>query len=195
MKPSEFKRAARYGSDVDLYGLFDLDERYDIDLSALEESYLSRSKQVHPDRFVNAPAADRVAALQRSMQLNDAYETIKRPLPRAEYLLVRNGVAIGDNEALDPGFLMEVLELREELQDARQAGDTARLRTLEDAMLDRRDAAMERLAAAFARLYDDRERDALGVLKTEVILLRYITRYLEELDGALEELDGEPDGE
>ena len=42
-------------------------------------------------------------------------------MPRAEYLLARAGVTIGDNEQLDPAFLMEILELREELAEARVA--------------------------------------------------------------------------
>ena len=70
-----------------------------------------------------------MAALSRSRALNDAYQTLKKPVARAEYLLERAGVTIGDNERLDPAFLMEILELREELAEARvaktDAGDLA----------------------------------------------------------------------
>ncbi len=180
MRDPEPKPLAPRGAGGDCYAILGLQERYAIDKAELEANYLARSKSVHPDRFVNAPAAERVAVLQQSMQLNEAYKTLKRPLPRAEYLLTRRGVAIGDNEILDPAFLMEVLELREELQEARHAGDRSALRRLEDAMLDRQDAALADLAARFAKLEKTGDDAELEVIKKQVIQLRYIARYLED---------------
>ena len=171
---------APQGAGGDFYALFGLEERYDLDLAELESRYLTRSKDVHPDRFVNSPASLRVQALQQSMQLNDAYKTLKRPLPRAEYLLGRHGVSISANETLSPVFLMEILELREELQEAKHAGNMAELGRLEEAMLDRHDAALDALTAGFADFGKSGDHELLASLKQQVILLRYIARYLEE---------------
>ena len=181
-KTTESWRSTGAEANHDYYALLGLDERYDIDRAALEASYLARSRTVHPDRFVTAPPAQRVAALQASMQLNDAYKTLLRPLPRAEYLLVRHGVAIADNEALDPGFLMEMLELREELAEARGRGDQAVLGKLEQAMRDRQDAALGDVAATFARFEATGDASLLDAIKRRIIHLRYMARYLEEFD-------------
>ncbi|MCG8421529.1 MAG: Fe-S protein assembly co-chaperone HscB [Proteobacteria bacterium] len=181
MTQPEFRRAApRGGQEVDFYALLGLAERYEIDRAELESRYLEKSKNVHPDRFVAAPAAERVAALQRSMQLNQAYKTLKRPLARAEYLLARRGTSIGANETLEPGFLMEVLELREELATAKQAGDAAKLRQLESAMRHREEDTLGRIAALFGTLEESGDSSVLTDIKREVILMRYIERYLDE---------------
>jgi molecular chaperone HscB len=101
-------------------------------------------------------------------------------VPRAEYLLARAGVTIGDNEQLDPAFLMEILELREELAEARVAKRTAEVEKLCGEMKARRKAAVDSLAALF-------EHNALADIKRVLIVLRYLDRYLEECDAALDE--------
>lgn len=181
-------------ASTDYFALLGLRESFAVDPSELEHRYLERSKVVHPDRFVSAPARERVAALHQSMQLNDAYRTLKKPLPRAEYLLTRHGVSIGDNEILDPEFLMEVLELREELAEAKHARDHATLRRLEDIMLDRQEAALATVAARFAALEAASPQgadDILAEIKRAVILLRYIRRYLEEFEDVFDEEEGQ----
>jgi molecular chaperone HscB len=167
---------------VDYFALLGLPVRYEVDRDALEANYLERSKQVHPDRFVNADAKQRVAALQQSMTLNQAYKTLRKPMSRAEYMLEAAGVNIGANEAVDPALLMEVLELREELADAKHAKNTSLLRKLGEQMEDRQDAAFGRVAVLFAKLEAGRDDALLADIKTELVVLRYINRYLDEID-------------
>lgn len=167
---------------ADYFELLGLPHRYEVDRDALEANYLQRSKQVHPDRFVNAAASERVAALQQSMTLNQAYKTLRKPMSRAEYMLERAGVNIGANEAVDPELLMEVLELREELADAKHARDTALLRKLGAQMEDRQGAAFGRVAELFGRLDAGGDSAVLDDIKTEIVVLRYINRYLDEID-------------
>src|ERR1700735_1049332 len=88
------------------FALLGLPAQFDGDAAELERAYYAASKELHPDRFATAPAAERVAALSKSRALNDAYQTLKKPIARAEYLLAQAGVTIGDNERLDPAFLM-----------------------------------------------------------------------------------------
>jgi len=167
-------------SGGDPFALLGISPAYDVDLAALERAFFERSKQLHPDRMAGAPAAERVAALSRSRALNDAYQLIKKPVARAEYLLARAGVTIGDNERLDPAFLMEILELREELAEARAAGHTELVARLQGAMQARRTAALEALPGLFAA-------GDTKAIKDRLIVLRYINRYLEECNAALDE--------
>jgi molecular chaperone HscB len=164
----------------DPFALLGIAPGYDIDVAALERAFFERSKAVHPDRVAGAPAAERIAQLSRSRALNDAYQLLKKPVPRAEYLLARAGVTIGDNERLDPAFLMEILELREELAEARAAGKLDRVGELQAAMKARRSDAIDALPQLFAA-------NDLAAIKQRLIVLRYIHRYLEECDTALDE--------
>jgi len=164
----------------DPFALLGLPPRYDVDLAALERAYFERQKQLHPDRAVGATAGERVAQLSRARALNDAYQLVKRPIARAEHLLARAGVTIGANERLDPTFLMAILELREELAAARAAGDAPRVATLAAAMRARRADALDALPALFAA-------SDLPAIKERLIALRYVQRYLEECDAALDE--------
>src|SRR6185503_11978686 len=141
----------RASSSNDAFGLLGLPAQFDLDPKVIEAAFFDKSKALHPDRFANAPAAERVAALSRSRALNDAYQTLKKPVPRAEYLLERAGVTIGDNEQLDPTFLMEILELREELAEARVAKRTSEIEKLCNVMKARRKTAIESLTRLFER--------------------------------------------
>jgi molecular chaperone HscB len=167
-------------SSSDHFGLLGLPARFDLDPKVIEQAFFDRSKELHPDRFANAPAAERVAALSRSRALNDAYQTLKKPVPRAEYMLARAGVTIGDNERLDPETIMQVLELREELAEARQQSDRSKIERLQAAMQARRTEAVGELPALF-------DGSDLAGIKRVLISLRYMDRYLEECDGALDE--------
>ena len=170
----------RASSSNDAFALLGLPAQFDLDPQVIESAFFDKTKELHPDRFASAPAAERVAALSRSRALNDAYQTLKKPVPRAEYLLARAGVKIGDNEQLDPDFLMEIFELREQLGAARVAKQTAEIERLCGVMKERRKASIEALSGLFAQ-------NDLAAIKDEVILLRYIDRYLEECDAALDE--------
>lgn len=170
----------RASSSNDAFGLLGLPAQFDLDPAVIERAFFDKSKELHPDRFANAPAAERVAALSRSRALNDAYQTLKKPVARAEYLLARAGVTIGDNEQLDPEFLMEIFELREQLAAARVAKQTAEVERLSKVMKERKQASLDVLPRLF-------EHNDLAAIKDELILLRYIDRYLEECDAILDE--------
>ena len=168
----------------DLFALLGLAPAFDLDLAALERAYFEKSKELHPDRFATAPAGERVAALTRARALNDAYKTLKKPVARAEYLLAQRGVVIADNERIDPAlgaaFLMEILELREELAEARAGGKLDVVTAKQTAMKARRTAVLATLPALFAA-------GDLVAVKNQLIVLRYLDRYLEECDAALDE--------
>jgi molecular chaperone HscB len=187
--------------------LLGLPPRYDVDPAQLERAFFERSKELHPDRYATAPANERVAALTKARALNDAYQVLKRDASRAEYLLAREGITIGDNERIDPALVMELLEEREELAEARQRGELAKLETLQASMQARRKAALDRVRELFVGASEAEVNPAGNTagaggsrasarpsakgdraeIKQQLILLRYIERYLEECDSALDQ--------
>ena len=129
----------------------------------LEAQYLALSKQLHPDRFAKAPPKERMGALQKTTELNDAYRVLKEDVKRAEYLLKLEGLDIGDERSAgkaSPALLMEMMELNEALDEARAAGDQARVKALLDGVLGQRAAAMATVDEAFKR-YETGDRAAL----------------------------------
>jgi molecular chaperone HscB len=161
--------------------LLGLPAQFDLDAKLIEQAFFNRSKELHPDRFASAPAAERVVALSRSRALNDAYQQIKKPVARAEYLLARAGLTIGDNERIaDAAFLMEILEMREGLAEARVAKRTSEVESLCADMTARRKTIVDSLSALF-------DKNDLPAIKDQLIVLRYLDRYLEECDSALDE--------
>jgi len=185
---SEDERPQPEGTPRDAFGLLGLSPRFDVDPAQLERAFFERSKQLHPDRFAMAPANERVVALSKSRALNDAYQLLKREVSRAEYLLGREGVTIGDNERIDPALVMELLEEREVLAEARQRNDLAEIERLQGSMRERRRDALDRVKTLFGALDLATDRTALlADIKGQLILLRYVERYLEECDSALDE--------
>ena len=169
------------------FELFQLPVAFELDLAVLERAYRELQREVHPDRFAGAPASERAAALVRTRAINDAYQVLKRPQRRAEVLLARAGVTIGDREVLAPAFLMEILELREELAAARAAGDQAAVGRLAAVMRARQRALIDGLAPRFAALGGGDDAAILAAVKQDLITLRYVDRYLDECDAALDE--------
>ena len=82
-------------------------------------------KAVHPDKFAHASEQEQRIAVQKSAHINDAYQTLKNPLQRAQYILVERGIEMPNEQHSfqDTSFLMRQMELREMLEDVRHASD------------------------------------------------------------------------
>ncbi|AIW17924.1 MULTISPECIES: co-chaperone HscB [Vibrio] len=104
---------------MNYFELFGLPSQFQLDGSLLSSQFRELQKRFHPDNFASASERDRLMAVQKASEINDAYQVLKSPLSRAEYLLAENGVDIrGEQQTMsDPMFLMEQMELREELED------------------------------------------------------------------------------
>ena len=100
---------------------------FDVDLGALEKRYRDLSRVLHPDRHVAGLAGERRIALGKAVEVNEAWRILRDPLRRAEALLRRRGSEVGEGAQgeVDPSFLMDMLEQREELSEARRKGDAA----------------------------------------------------------------------
>lgn len=110
---------------MDYFTLFQLPIDYQIDNSLLAPRYQELQRKFHPDRFANAPESQRLQAMQQAATINDAYQTLKNPLRRAEYLLSLKGIDVRDEQHTmrDTAFLMQQLELREELDEIEKSAD------------------------------------------------------------------------
>jgi len=117
---------------MDYFALFELPRAFSIDRDQLERRYLDLQQQVHPDRHAHLADADKRRALQWATRVNEAYQTLRRPLARARYMLELEHVDAGleSNTAMAPEFLMEQMEWRESVSEASEAGDVDELEHL-----------------------------------------------------------------
>ena len=109
----------------DHFSLFGLPRSYAMDEAALEAAWHGLQSQVHPDRYAHLPDVDKRRAMQWATRVNEGFQTLKKPLARARYLLELAGVDVGaeTNTAMSSEFLMEQMEWREAVEDARDAGE------------------------------------------------------------------------
>src|SRR4249920_1676319 len=111
------------------FELFGLSPAYGLDEQILEKAYREIQAEVHPDRFAHAGDAERRASLQWTTRVNEAYRTLRDPVQRGRHLLELHGVdvAFETNTQMPTDFLMQQLELREELEAATGKKDPLRL--------------------------------------------------------------------
>lgn len=107
------------------FELFSLPPSFAIDQSLLDSRYRDLQRTVHPDRYVNATDQERRLSLQQAARINEGYRTLKDPLMRGRYLLELAGYRFDEERhtTSDPEFLLEQMELREELGDVREASE------------------------------------------------------------------------
>ena len=70
------------------FDLFGIPESFTVDLELIGEKYRALQTKVHPDRFADAGEQEKLAAVQYSSYLNDAFGTLVSPIKRAAYMLM-----------------------------------------------------------------------------------------------------------
>ncbi len=120
---------------MNYFELFNIPISFDVDLSALPQTYQQLQRLTHPDRFASGSEQQKLVAIQKNAQVNDAYSVLKSPLARAEYLLSLRGIDLQHEQQTikDTAFLMQQMEWREELSEISEQADPLRaLESLED---------------------------------------------------------------
>ncbi|MGZ3428270.1 MAG: Fe-S protein assembly co-chaperone HscB [Polyangia bacterium] len=177
----------------DHFEVLGLARAYHVDMAALETRYLALQKETHPDRFAKAMPRERMEAVVRNTELNDAYKVLKNDIKRAEYILKLEGVDIGEEKpqsttgatkqlVVDPKLLIEVMELREQLADARSDDDEAKVAKLTEDVKVRRAAAMKVVEDGF-KVYDSGNKTKLDAIARALVSLRYYGRFMDEVEG------------
>lgn len=169
----------------DDFELFGVPRRFAQDRAVLEAQWKTLQREAHPDRFAAQGAAAQRVALQWSVRINEAWQRLKDPLRRAAYLCELNGAPVlaDSNTAMPPAFLVQQMEWREALEEAR---DTTGLEALADAVLCARREALQ----ACERLIDD-AGDFAGAV-AQVRALMFIERFAAEVEARLDAVPGHP---
>jgi molecular chaperone HscB len=148
-----------------------LPRRFSLDPAALEAAYLGRSRAVHPDFHHTGSGGEQAASEALTAAVNEAYTTLRDPFRRAEHLLaLLGGPTATDVKDIPPAFLMEMMDLREEIERADAAGKA------------RHEAdAKKRLEAIFVGLVPLFDRGDLLTIRKELNAAKYLKGILRDL--------------
>ena len=166
----------------DHFNLFHLPVSFQMDSAALDGAYREVQREVHPDKFTTASDAEKRLAAQWATRANEAYQTLKSPLNRGRYFLKIQGIDTEEesNTAMPLEFLMQQMEWREAVAEARAAKDEPALDKL---------AAQKNFdeAALFDQLANELAETArYSDARLTVRKLRFIEKLGEEIDDAFE---------
>jgi molecular chaperone HscB len=193
-------RILALGRHGDYFSFLGLPRRLVIDLQDLERRFRDLSRKFHPDYFYNASPAERLASLERSSYLNDAYRALRNPASRIEHLLAIEGLPPPRSDEgsvkVPPALLEEVFALNEELDEIRElrvsGGDTDTLLTrLETARkpIERKRDEHERQLQALSAHWDAQQaagqredKSTLESLRELLLERNYINNLLATID-------------
>ena len=153
---------------MDYFSLLNIPEAFTLDLTALEAAYFREQRLYHPDRFSGKPAEERAGAMQRSVDINNAYKALKHPRARAQYLLTLQGLMVGtEKDTLKPShaLLSEVMEWREALEEGKN---------IKELLLKKREESLQHIANHY-------KNAAWEPMAQETLRLGYIEKTLTEL--------------
>lgn len=158
---------------MDPFAVLGLPRRFALDIKQAEARHLELAKTLHPDRYAAAAPNERRMALSRAVEVNEAWRAVRDPIKRAEAILTLAGKQVGETREPkpEPSFLMEVMEAREELEEAK--GDAGRVERVLARARAQFIAAERELGAALDRGALDEAVPLLG-------RLRYAARFLDE---------------
>src|SRR6478609_942066 len=110
---------------LDPFDILGIAPTFDVDLAATERRVRDLSRVLHPDKHVAGSPGERRIALGKAVEVNEAWRLIRDPIKRAEAMFRRHGVVMreGAEPKPEPEFLMEMMEQREALSEARAKRD------------------------------------------------------------------------
>jgi len=170
------------------FELFGMPVDFLLDTRELAARYRELQKVVHPDRFAAAGGHSQRLSLQSATMVNEAYEWLKDPLKRAQYLLGLKGVETdGQRQTLNaPAFLMEQMELREALARVREASDPqAEL----DLLVRQISQMIKTQVAQLAVQFEDSSPAQLAAAAQTVQKMQFLNKLLAEAEAVDAELE------
>ncbi|HEY3984163.1 co-chaperone HscB [Cedecea sp.] len=165
---------------MDYFTLFGLTPGYTLNTELLASRYQELQRQFHPDKYANRPQAERLLAVSQSATINQAWQTLRHPLARAEYILSLNGFDLANEQhtVRDTAFLMEQLDLREELDDIERVKDSDRL----ESFASRVKTMVKNRSAQMVQQLDDQQWEQAADTVRKL-------RFLDKLQSQIEQLE------
>jgi molecular chaperone HscB len=166
------------------FELFNLPTQFEIEFNLLDKHYKQLQNEVHPDRFVSAPANERMQSMQIATQANEAYQILKNTTARGRYLLQLQGIETLEesNTAMPANFLMLQMEWREAIEDAVASNN---VNALDQLLIE-----IKRHAEDLAIQLNESFNDKALILASEIVRkLSFIDKISMDIHRAIETLE------
>ena len=103
---------------MNYFELYGLPVLMKVDASEIRQKFFELSRKYHPDFHTGSGEAEQSEALERSSDVNRAYKVFQNVDDTIKYVLqLKSLIHEEEKYELDPEFLMEVLDINEELMD------------------------------------------------------------------------------
>ena len=170
------------------FEIFDVAASYKIDMDKVSSLYRELQKSVHPDRYASGTEQQRRIAMQQISLINQAFQTLKDPVARAQYLLGLKGIDMHNetDTTMDGAFLMEQMEFREAIAEVRDKDDPlTELDRMLAGLKPKIQAQMDAFAHSYAAEQLDDARETVRKMQFLFKAQREITALSEQLEDEL----------
>ena len=170
------------------FELFGMPIGFRVDSAELASRYRELQKVVHPDRYAAAGEQSQRMSLQSATMVNEAYEVLRDPLKRAQYLLSLQDEAYDPRPQTlnDPAFLMQQMELREALERVQTAADP---QAEIDALMREIGALIKGQIAQLAVQFEDSSADQLAAAAQTVQKMQFLNKSHAEAEAIESDLE------
>lgn len=169
---------------TDYFAFYTIPESFRPDEAAIKRRYYALSREYHPDFHATAPPEKQQEILRLATLNTNAYRTLSDSELRMAYILSRHGLLEEGKQELPPDFLMEVMELNEQLMELELDPDPTvveGVKTEVNALSDTLDAGIEPVLTGYDQLPHDARPQALQQIRTYYLKRRYLLRIRESL--------------
>ncbi len=165
---------------INYFEFYGLPVKFNLNEQELKTKYFNLLKSNHPDFFVNDSEKYKESLINSSLN-NEAYKYLSDFNNRANHILSLSGQDLDDK--LPSGFLMEMMEINEALDDLQTEPDTAKLKSLENEISGIKgslDEELKMLTEQADQLISEQQKP-LKSIKENLLKHKYILRLQETL--------------
>ncbi|XP_018022926.1 co-chaperone protein HscB [Hyalella azteca] len=114
---------------LNYFELLGVEKQFLCDCEHLANQFRNLQRLYHPDKFASASEKEQEISASYSSAINKAYQVLNSALARAQYLLSLENLSLQEDHIdMDKEFLLEVMELNEELAGAQTEAQIAELK-------------------------------------------------------------------
>jgi molecular chaperone HscB len=170
---------------MNYFELFEVPVQLKVDKPSVYKKYIELRKQNHPDYFATGNADEQSRSLEISASLNKAWKTFQSPGETIKYVLQLKGLLEEEEKYhLPPGFLMEMMEVNEQLMDAKMDGNSEKISSLSSVISNLSNHIYEPVKEIVERYQEGvtTEKELLQV-KDYYFKKKYLNRIKQQLSG------------
>ena len=166
------------------FEFYNIPESFILDEKAIKNKYYQLSREYHPDFYANESPEKQQEILQLSTQNTNAYRTLSDADLRMQYILKEHGLLEEGKNEIPSDFLMDMMEINEELMELEFDFDAAKLHEIGEkstGIVAQLDNDILPVLQRYPELHGFTKEEALAEVKTYYLKKKYLLRIQETL--------------